>query len=163
MAEAPQQQFGIQRLYVKDLSWEAPSTPTVFSKEWKPELNLDIGTKSDDVGDDNFEVVLMLTATVKSNDEVAFIAEIKQGGIFSIKGIEGEQLEHTLGAYCPSLLYPYAREAITSLVTRGGFPQLILAPINFEALYQQQLKARAEKAEGKKGKSGGDKAAGGKG
>lgn len=131
-------QFLIQRVYMKDMSFEAPGTPGVFQQKWEPDLSLDLQTENNKLEDDIYEVVLHVTATVKNQDEVAFLAEIKQAGIFTIKGAPGEQLDHLLGSFCPSILYPYAREAITSEVIRGSFPQLVLAPINFDALYMQQ-------------------------
>ena len=143
-AQAPKQQFSIQRLYVKDFSFESPAVPEIFKDEWKPEMNLDINTNSKRLEDKLHEVVLTLTVTVKSNDQVAFVAEVKHGGIFTIEGFEEEQLKHTLGSFCPSLIYPYARERISDAVTQGGFPQLVLQPINFEALYSQHLKQQTE-------------------
>lgn len=143
-SQQSQQQFFIQRFYVKDLSFEAPNTPEAFTKEWKPELNLDINTQSFALQDDNHEVVLFLTVTVKNKGKLAFLVEVKQAGIFTIKGFNDEELKHTLGSFCPSTLYPYAREVVTDVVTRGGFPQLILAPVNFEALYQQHSNTPVE-------------------
>lgn len=140
------QQFAIQRVFVKDLSFEAPSTPAIFKKEWKPQLHLDLNTDSNAIEDSIYEVVLTLTVTVKSDDQSAFIVEVKQAGIFNIEGFPEEQLQHTLGSFCPSVLYPYAREVVTDVVTRGGFPQLVLAPVNFEALYAQHLEEKKKSA-----------------
>lgn len=141
MAEANnpenEQQFAIQRIYVKDLSFESPESPMIFTQDWKPEMNLDINTASTHVGENNYEVILTLTVTVKSEKQTAFIAEVKHAGIFTIHGFTEDDLKHTLGSFCPSIIYPYAREVVTSAVTKGGFPQLVLAPVNFEALYQQ--------------------------
>lgn len=135
-------QFMIQRVYIKDSSFEAPGTPAVFQQTWEPELNLDINTKHQQLDPGVFEVVLTLTATVNNHKTVAFLAEVKQAGIFSIQGAAAEQLDHLLGSFCPSILFPYAREAITAQVVKGSFPQLILAPINFDALYMQQLEEK---------------------
>ena len=146
-AQETQPEFVIQRLYVKDLSFEAPNTPHIFRTEWKPEVNLDIHTNSDALDDETHEIVLGLTVTVKVGEEVAFIIEVKQAGIFTIKGIEGDALKHTLGSYCPNVIFPYAREVVADMVVRGGFPQLNLAPINFDALYaqyQEQAKKQTE-------------------
>ncbi|MFJ1269820.1 protein-export chaperone SecB [Legionella lytica] len=132
-------QFMIQRVYVKDLSFETPNTPAVFQQQWEPELNLDVNTSSTQLEAGVFEVVLTVTATVNNQKEVAFLVEVKQAGIFTIQGAPTEQLDHLLNSFCPSILFPYAREAITSQVIRGSFPQLVLAPINFDALYMQQL------------------------
>lgn len=133
----PQLQLDIQRLYVKDCSFEAPHVPQIFLEEWKPELNLDLNIQTAPVGQDMHEVVLRITATVKVKDKVAYLVEIHQGGIFSLQGFDTEQLKQTLGIFCPNLLYPYARAAISAMVNQGGFPPLYLAPINFEMLYQQ--------------------------
>lgn len=138
-------QFMIQRIYVKDSSFETPNTPAVFQQQWEPELTLDLNTNSVELEAGVYEVVLTVTATVKNQKAVAFLIEIKQAGIFTIQGAPDNQLDHLLNSFCPSILFPYAREAITSQVIHGSFPQLVLAPINFDALYMQQL---AEKQKG---------------
>lgn len=132
-------QFMIQRIYVKDLSFETPNTPAVFQQQWEPELNLDLNTTYTQLDASVYEVVLAVTATVKNQQAVAFLVEVKQAGIFTIQGAPTEQLDHLLNSFCPNILFPYAREAITSQVINGSFPQLVLAPINFDALYMQQL------------------------
>lgn len=147
MTEQTQQdneaQFMIQRIYVKDLSYEAPNTPQVFQQQWEPELALDLHTSHTLLEEGVYEVVLALTATVTNKKTVAFLVEIKQAGIFTIKGTAiQEQIDHLLGSFCPNILFPYAREAITSQVLHGSFPQLVLAPINFDALYMQQLEQK---------------------
>lgn len=130
-------EFAIQRLYIKDLSFEAPSSPQIFLEEWHPELNMDLGTKVNDLGEDNHEVVLTVTVTVSMKESNIFLAEVQQGGIFTIKNFPKEEMRPMLGSFCPNILYPYAREAITDMVTRAGFPQLYLAPVNFDALFEQ--------------------------
>lgn len=132
-------QFEIQRIYVKDLSYEAPNTPHTFVEEWKPEVQLNLETKSNRIQDNVHEVILSVTATVSSSKKTAFVIEIQQSGIFVITGFEAEQLRHMLGSFCPNILFPYAREVISDVVMRGGFPQLILAPVNFDMLYAQHL------------------------
>lgn len=133
-------QFMIQRLYIKDLSYEASnSTPDVFKQKWEPDLTLDVNTTSTLLETGVYEVVLTVTATVKNQNSVAFLVEVKQAGIFTIQSAPDDQLDHLLNSFCPSILFPYAREAITSQVINGSFPQLVLAPINFDALYMQQL------------------------
>lgn len=141
MAEEKQQGpvFTIQRIYIKDVSYEAPNSPKIFREEWKPEVNVDLQTKTDKIEDDIYDVLLHLTVTVKMGDKTAFLCEVHQAGIFTLKGFPEEQLNHALGSMCPNILYPYAREAISDIVTRGGFPQLLLAPVNFDALYLQHL------------------------
>jgi len=140
-------QFMIQRIYAKNLSFETTNTPAVFQEKWEPELSLDLNTQHQELETGIFEVTLTVTATVKNNKNTAFLVEIQQAGIFTIQGAQQPQLEHLLGSFCPSILFPYAREAITAEVIRGSFPQLVLAPINFDALYMQQVeeKIKAEK------------------
>ncbi|MEH6346546.1 MAG: protein-export chaperone SecB [Bermanella sp.] len=143
-------QFGVQRIFTKDVSFESPNVPEVFRQAWKPQINMDLNTNSKKIADDVYEVILTLTVTAKNEDKTAFLAEIHQGGIFKIEGLEGPALHQTLGAFCPNLLFPYAREAIDALVVKGSFPALMLSPVNFEAIYAQSLqqaKAKAEQAE----------------
>ena len=137
-------QFMIQRIYVKDLSFETPNTPAVFQQQWEPELNLDLNTQSTKLEENIYEVVLTVTVTVSNKETTAFLVEVKQAGIFTIQGAQGPQLDHLLGSFCPGILYPYAREAITSQVLRGSFPQLVLAPINFDALYMQKMEEQKQ-------------------
>lgn len=132
-------QFSLQRIYVRDVSFEAPKSPEIFRQEWNPSVALDLNTKQKSLEGDFHEVVLTLSVTVKTGEEVAFIAEVQQAGIFLIKGLEAQAMSHTLGAFCPNILFPYAREALDSLVTRGSFPALMLAPVNFDALYAQEM------------------------
>lgn len=129
--------FEIQRIYVRDLSFEAPYPPH-FST-WTPEVQLNLETKSNRLQDNQHEVILTITANVTSNQKTAFLVEVHQAGIFLISGLPPDQLHHTLGSFCPNILFPYAREVISDLVVRGGFPQLLLAPVNFDALYNQHL------------------------
>lgn len=136
--------FGIQRIYVKDISYEAPNSPQIFKENWTPKVEIDIQSKSNTLEDGVFEVVLAVTTTVKINDKLAFLAEVQQAGIFTIRNFPDDQLQHLLGSFCPSIIFPYAREGITDVVTRGGFPQLYLAPINFDAIYQQKLAKEQE-------------------
>ncbi|WP_027965706.1 protein-export chaperone SecB [Halomonas halocynthiae] len=145
-AERPQVQFSMQRVYVKDISFEAPNSPTIFEAGFKPKVGLDLNTSSRHIRDDLYEVVVKVTAQVTHNEDGAtsFLAEVEQAGLFRIGGIEGAQLDHTLGAFCPNLLFPYARECIDNLVNRGGFPPLMLAPVNFEAIYAQRKKQDVE-------------------
>ncbi|WP_110669545.1 protein-export chaperone SecB [Salinicola halophilus] len=147
--QKPQLQFSLQRVYVKDISFESPNAPSVFQQPFKPKVSLDLDTTSEPVGENLYEVVVKVTAQVSNNedDTTAFLAEVEQAGLFRISGIVGDQLDHTLGAFCPNVLFPYARECIDSLVGRGSFPPLMLAPVNFEAMYAQK-KQRAAQANG---------------
>ncbi|TXR54142.1 protein-export chaperone SecB [Reinekea thalattae] len=145
MTEQQQPQFGIQRVYIKDLSFECPNSPAIFRKEWKPQIKLDLNTQSQKLDEDIYEVVLTLTVSAKLEDDTAFLCEVQQAGIFSIAGFPEETRAQMIGAYCPNILFPYAREAIDTAVVKGSFPALMLAPVNFEALYAQN-KAAAENA-----------------
>ncbi|WP_397450982.1 protein-export chaperone SecB [Pseudomonas sp. NA-150] len=144
-AEAPQ--FSLQRIYVRDLSFEAPKSPAIFRQEWTPSVSLDLNTRQKQLEGEFYEVVLTLSVTVNNGDEVAFIVEVQQAGIFLIKGLDAASMSHTLGAFCPNILFPYARETIDSLVVRGSFPALMLAPVNFDALYAQELQRIQESGE----------------
>lgn len=143
--EAPQ--FSLQRIYVRDLSFEAPKSPAIFRQEWTPSVGLDLNTRQKQLENDFYEVVLTLSVEVKNGEEIAFIAEVQQAGIFLIKGLDASSMSHTLGAFCPNILFPYARETIDSLVVRGSFPALMLAPVNFDALYAQELQRMQESGE----------------
>lgn len=137
--QGSQQQFAIQKLYLKDVSFESPSSPAMFTKEWQPEVNLDMNTNAQTLSEGVYNVVLSLTATVKNADQIAFLVEVQQAGIFTVTGFAENEMGHMLGSFCPNILFPYAREAISDLVTKGGFPPLLLAPVNFDALYAQHL------------------------
>jgi len=147
--EQQQLQFSLQRIYVKDISFESPSAPTVFQQPFKPKVSLDLNTTSEQVGENLYEVVVKVTAQVAHAETgtTSFLVEVEQGGLFRIAGLEGEQLDHTLGAFCPNVLFPYARECIDNLVNRGSFPPLMLAPVNFEAMYAQKKQRQAEGSE----------------
>jgi preprotein translocase subunit SecB len=132
-------QFSLQRIYVRDLSFEAPKSPEIFRQEWSPSVSLDLNTRQKQLDGDFHEMVLTLSVTVKNGEETAFIAEVQQAGIFLIKGLDAASMSHTLGAFCPNILFPYARETLDSLVVRGSFPALMLSPVNFDALYAQEL------------------------
>ena len=141
-------QFSIQKIYVKDFSFESPSTPAVFQAEWRPQMELNLHSDARRVGNDLYEVILRVTATVKLADQMAYLVEVQQAGIFRISGFTDEQLRPTLGSACPNILFPYARETVSDVVTRGGFPQLLLSPVNFDALYQRHLEEAEAKAAG---------------
>lgn len=134
-----QQEFIIQKIYTKDVSFETPNSPAIFQEEWSPETNVELGNIAQQVAEDVYEVVLTITVTAKIKDKSAFLVEVTQAGLFHMKGFTPEQLNGTLATYCPTILFPYAREAISDLVGKGGFPQLLLSPVNFDALYAQHL------------------------
>lgn len=147
--EQPQQQFTMQRIYTKDISLESPSTPGVFKKQWQPQFNVDLATKSDKIDDaNNFEVVLTLTITAKIEEDTAFLIEVQQAGIFFISGFEPEELRRIMGTTAPNILFPYARECIDNLCVKSGFPPVMLAPINFDAMYQQAVNQAAAQPAG---------------
>ncbi len=140
-------QFAIQKVYIKDVSFETPNSPLIFKEEWKPVVDLHMTNEAKPVEQDLFDVVLSITLTVKVADKVAYLAEVNQAGIFYIKNIPQELINRMLATACPNILFPFAREAVADIVTRGGFPQLLLSPVNFDALYAQQQ--AAEQAENK--------------
>jgi len=139
-------QFALQRIYLKDSSFESPGSPAVFQGEWQPKINFDIKTRNTKMQNDLFEVVLVLTVEATQEDKPAFVVEVHQAGVFTAKDFEEVQLEQLLATICPNILFPYAREVIDSLVVKGSFPALMLAPINFEALYAQQKQAQQDAA-----------------
>jgi preprotein translocase subunit SecB len=139
-----EQQFGIQRIYIKDVSFESPQGAAVFGKTWKPAVQQEISTTTTAMNDDRYEVVLTITITGKLDDQPAFLVEVQQAGVFLMKGLNEEQVRQVAGANCPTILFPYAREVIDSLLARGTLPPLMLPPINFDALYQQALTQQEE-------------------
>ncbi|UXZ05325.1 protein-export chaperone SecB [Moraxella nasicaprae] len=147
MSEELQPQLGLERIYTKDISFEVPSVD-VFTKQWQPETDINISASVADLGEDYKEVTLSVSVTAKLEDSVAFVAEVQQAGIFLLKNIPEADMDHLLQAYCPNILFPYAREVISDIVSRGSFPQLLLAPVNFEQAYiQSQLEAQANQAD----------------
>jgi preprotein translocase subunit SecB len=142
--QAQEQQFVIQKLYLKDVSFESPNAPKVFTDgDWKPEVNVQLNSANQSLGQDTYEVDLKITVTAKQSDKTAFLVELTQSGIFTVAGFDQENLRGMLGAFCPETLFPFAREAIAELVSKGGFPPLLLAPVNFNALYMQQVQQAA--------------------
>ena len=146
-AKPAQIQMRIERMYLKDASFESPGTPSIFSEQWRPETKVDINTKVNNLGDNRHEVVLSCTVTSKRDgDRVAFVVEVQYAGIFVVEGAQGSQLNQVLGIACPTTLFPYARENLDSLCVRGGFPALQLAPVNFEVLYAQAVQHAAQQS-----------------
>ncbi len=139
-------QFGLQRIYMKDSSFESPRAPQIFQSQWQPKVNFDIKMRNEKVTDDVYEVVLSLTAEAKLEEDTAFLVEVHQAGVFTVKDFPETELEQILATVCPNILFPYARESIDSLVTKGGFPALMLSPLNFDALYRQKKQQEAEQA-----------------
>lgn len=137
--EAQHPLFNIEKIYVKDISLEAPNAPGIFLQKENPQVAIELQNKAAQIDDGVFEVVVTITVTSKIQDKVAFLVEVAQAGIFVIRNVPQENIGGILGVACPNILYPYAREAVSSMVTRAGFPPVLLNPINFEALYMQQL------------------------
>jgi len=141
---APNAQFNLQKIYIKDASFEAPNAPAVFQEEGQPQLQLNLAQKVQTLGEGVFEVVLGITLTCKVGDKTVYLAEVEQAGLFGLAGFDERTLDMMLGTYCPNVLFPYARQAIGDLIAQGGFPPFYLQPINFEQLYAEGLRRRAE-------------------
>jgi preprotein translocase subunit SecB len=135
----PERQFALQKIYVKDVSFETPHSPQVFTLKWEPKVEFNLASNAQQLQEGLFEVGLTVTLTVKVEDKTAYLVEICQAGIFSVAGFSEQEYGHLLGSYCPNVLFPYAREAVSDLVIKGGFPPMLLAPVNFDALYMQHL------------------------
>ncbi len=140
-------QFVLKKLYIKDLSFEIPGAPEVFQGEYKPEVKLDMNSRSRAVAENEYEVDLTISLTATQDDQTVFMVEVQQAGIFNISGVDEEiRLRHALSAYCPNILFPYVRETVSGLVAKGGFPPLLLAPVNFDQLFAAQLQQEQAKA-----------------
>jgi preprotein translocase subunit SecB len=140
---APQKQLVLQKIYVKDLSFESPKAPMVFTTNVAPQTQLNMRSNAQEVAPDTQEVTLTLTIEAKDKDTTLFLVEVAQSGIFLIQGYTADERAILIGSFCPNTLYPFAREAIADIVAKGGFPQLLLQPINFDALYQAAMQERA--------------------
>jgi len=136
-----------QKIYLKDASFEAPNSPALFTKKWEPKLAVEITNSVAVLDDDIYEVILTVTSTVKVEDKTAFLAEVHQAGIFMLKGLEPDELQRLQQVFCLRTLYPYVCATLSDMVTRGGFPQLLLAPMNFNALYAQKLQQTSDQDE----------------
>ena len=135
-------QLAIQKIYVKDISFEAPNSPAVFTGELNPTADVHFANRTTALDAENHEVVLTVTVKVRQEERTVYLVEVQQAGIFTVRGFPEEHLGAILATACPNTLFPFAREAICDLVTKGGFPQLLLAPVNFEILYAQELQRR---------------------
>ncbi|MGB5201924.1 MAG: protein-export chaperone SecB [Sedimenticolaceae bacterium] len=141
-----QRQFLVQRIYTKDISFEAPNSPAIFQENWTPEIKVGLSSETRKPGNDNLEVTLKVSVEAKHEDKTVFLVEVQQGGLFLAQGFSEQEMEAVIGVAAPNVLFPYAREVISDLVTRGSFPQFVLQPVNFEALYAQQRQAKAAEA-----------------
>ena len=145
---AQEKQLLLQKIYIKDFSFESPRAPAVFSSNAAPETRLNIKSTAKEVAPETQEVILTLTVEAVHEEQTLFMVEIEQAGLFKMRGYSNEELGMLIGSYCPGTLYPFAREAIADVITRGGFPQLLLQPINFDALYSQAIKERNSSGDG---------------
>ena len=136
MSDEQQSVFNVEKVYLKDVSFESPKAPAVFKTGGSPEMDVQLNHSTSNLGDDRYEAVLALTITATSDGESVFLVEVHQAGVFHIQNMSEEQLKVVLGVHCPHLLFPYARQIISELTVQGGFPPLLLSPVNFEALYQ---------------------------
>lgn len=143
-----EKQFSIQKIYTKDISFETPSSPNIFTEKWEPTVDLNLGTNAQNLDGGMLEVSLSITVTVKCKETVAYLVEVKQSGIFSLSGFSEQEMGPMAGSFCPNILFPYAREVISDLVAKGGFPQLLLAPVNFDAIYAQHVQQTQQQATG---------------
>ena len=148
MAEKTPQKFEIQKIYIKNLSFETPNSPKIFTQEWNPKMDVHIHTENTRLDEHIFEVCMAVTVTASQKETTPFIVKVKQAGIFTIQNFEKKQQDQLLGIHCPNILFPFARESVAELVTKGGFPQLLLNPVNFEGLYQQHQQALKEQSAG---------------
>ncbi len=141
-----EKQFSIQKIYTKDISFETPNAPKIFREKWEPDVDFNLGTNVDKLEETVFEVVLTITITVKSGETTAYLVEVNQAGIFTMENFAENEMGPMLGSFCPNILFPYAREVVSDLVAKGGFPQLLLAPVNFDALYGQHMQQLQQSA-----------------
>lgn len=144
MSEQQQPTFSIEKIFVKDLSLEVPNAPQIFLDNQPPEIQIQLQTQAAEIGDGFYEAVLTITVTAKHEEKTYFLVEAGQAGIFQVRNIPGEDMDPLLSIACPNILFPYARETVSDAVSRAGFPPVLLAPVNFEAMYQQRLMAQAQ-------------------
>ena len=145
-ASSRQGKFEIQKVYVKNISLETPHSPQIFREQWQPSVHMDIANSVNDLGDNLYEITLSVTATVSHGEKTIYLVEVQQAGIFLMVDFPREIIGRMVATVCPNILFPFVREMVSDLVTRAGFPQLLLAPVNFDALYlQHQQKAAAGK------------------
>jgi preprotein translocase subunit SecB len=143
----PPNEFALERIYIRDLSFESPRAPDSFREPWQPQLQLDLNTRTNGLNDERYEVILTVTVHAKSAaGQTIMIVEVQQGGVFRIRGLAEDHLRRVLATNCPGILFPYIRETIDTLVVKGGFPPLMLAPVNFDAMFDEALKRSAQPA-----------------
>ena len=135
--------FTVEKIYVKDVSFEVPGGPAIFNEQAQPQLQMNLNQSVQRLNDNAFEVVLGITLTCSANEKTLYVAEVKQAGVFGLAGFDAQTLDAMLGTHCPNVLYPYTRQLISDLIQAGGFPPFYLQPINFDALYAEGLRQRA--------------------
>lgn len=146
---AVEKRLSITKIYLKDSSFESPRSPAIFQQgDWKPQTNLNLRSSHNQLEGDIHEIVLTVTIEAKEEDKTCFLVELQQAGLFQIAGYDGEELQAIIGSFCPNILFPYARESIASLIQKGGFPEFVLQPINFDALYLQAKQQQMSEASG---------------
>ena len=146
MVEKASQKFEIQKIYIKDISFEAPNSPKIFTQKWNPKIDVRIHAENTQLDEHVFEVCITVTVTASQKETTAFLVEVKQAGIFTIRNFKEERNSQLLGSHCPNILFPFVRESVAELIAKSGFPQLLLNPVDFEALYQQHLQALQEQS-----------------
>lgn len=139
-----ERQFGIQKIYLRNVSFESPNTPELFLTEFQPQLNIDLNVETRALEEETFHVIVRVTVTTTVEEKTAFLCEVEQAGIFAISGFDKDEMNYILAAQCPNTLFPYAREAVSDLVAKGGFPQLLLEPVSFDAMYANQLQQQQQ-------------------
>ncbi len=139
-------QLALQKVYIKDASFEAPSAPQIFQEQGQPQVQLNLQQQVGTLAENVYEVVLAVTVTCKLGEKTAYLAEVQQAGVFGVMGFDDPSRDAVLATYCPNVLFPYARQAVSDLIQNGGFPPFLLQPINFEALYAEQMRRQAEGA-----------------
>ena len=144
--QASAREFGLQRIYLKDASLETPNSPGIFTQAWRPEVSINLNSEAKPFAEGLYEVVLTITVTAKLDDKTGYLVEVQQAGLFGVKGFAAQEMGPMLGSFCPNILFPFAREAISDLVVKAGFPQMLLAPVNFDALYAKHVQDHEKKA-----------------
>ena len=145
MDEQEQPAFAAQRIYLKDASYEAPHAPEIFLEEWKPEVEVQMDNSVKQVDENGvYDVQLKITVNASVGEKTAYIAEVVQGGVFLVRGFEEKDRQRLTGSVCPDMLYPYAREALSNLMTKGSFPAFLLSPVNFDFIYNKRLQEKEQ-------------------
>ena len=137
-------QLSLQKVYIKDASFEVPGAPQIFQEQGQPQVQLNLSQQVGALAENIYEVVLTVTVTCKLAEKTAYLAEVQQAGVFGMQGFDAQNRDTVLATYCPNVLFPYARQVVSDLIQNGGFPPFLLQPINFEALYAEQMRRRAE-------------------